>query len=223
MAKDKEKDKAKGTSKDAESLDSIKKKVREMKGEVLILNAAVFLLGLVMIIMPEQFNQFVGQILGVVLIVWGILRCISFIRLKNDEMFGSFALVQGAAMLGFGAFFLFRPEDFKLLLNTALILIILIVAVLKLQYAINYFKLKSSKWWIHLIVAVVLIAFGVFAILKPGMPIENGIIKEASALNLLTRIIGIGFVISGIWDTIAFLFMSKIIKKSAETPAPPAE
>ncbi len=205
MAKEKTK---KGTNpKESEGIEKIKDRIKEMKGEILIMNAAVFLLGLVMVIVPDLFDQFIGQILGCVLIVWGVLRCISFLRLKGEEMFGSFALVQGAAMFGFGVFFLVKPDEFKQLLNTVLILIILVVAVLKLQYAINYIKLKVKSWWVHLIAAALMLGFGVIAILKPG---------DFAVVTLLTRVIGICFVISGIWDTISVLMMSKILKKSVQ-------
>lgn len=189
-----------------ESWDNIRKKVKDMKAEMLILNGAIMILGLLMIIIPEQFNQFMGQILGVGLIILGVLKCISFLRLKGEDMFGSFALVQGAAMLGFGIFFLIKPDRFGDLLTIAISLVVLLVAVLKIQNAINYMKLKISKWWVHLILAVLLLAFGIFALVRP----------DGIAANLMFILIGISFVVSALWDIISILFMSKVIKKTAK-------
>ncbi len=194
-----------------EGLDLIKHRVKEMKTELVILNAALAVLGLVMIAIPQQFNDFIGQILGVALCIWGALRCIHFLRLKGDEAFGSYALVQGAAMIGFGIFFLVQKESFSNLLNSALALIILIVAVLKLQNAINYFKLKIKNWWLHLIAALVLIVFGVIAIIRPGF-----VDDDHGLLIVMTVIMGCALVISGIWDIVSVMIMSKAIKKTAK-------
>ncbi len=191
--------------------DQIKKKVSEMKAELIVLNAAIVTLGLIMIIIPEQFNTFIGQILGCVLCVWGLLRCISFLRLKKEDMFGSFALVQGAALLGIGIYFLINSDSFLRLLNVILIIMILVTGVLKLQYAINYYRLRSDKWWVHLIGAAILITLGLIAIFKPG--IETN--KNGAAI-ILTILIGASFVFSGLWDIVSVMIMSKIVKNVAQ-------
>ncbi len=184
----------------------IYRKVKELKAEMLILNAAIVVLGFLMIIMPDQFNQFMGQILGVGLIIWGVLRCITFLRLKGEDMFGSFALVQGAGMLGFGIYFLTQPSRFGDLLNMALALIVMLVAVLKIQNAINYMKLKIKRWWLHLIVALLLLAFGVVALVRP----------EGLAARTLLILIGVALVVSALWDIISILILSKFIKSAAK-------
>ena len=189
----------------------IKKKVNEMKAEMIILNAAIVTLGLIMIIIPEQFNTFIGQILGCVLCVWGLLRCISFFRLKKEDMFGSFALVQGAALIGIGVYFLINSDSFLRLLNIILIIMILVTGVLKLQNAINYYRLKSSKWWIHLIGAAILIILGLIALFKPGIETNRN-----GAAIILTILIGASFIFSGMWDIISVVFMSRMVKKAAD-------
>lgn len=187
-------------------IENIRKKIRDMKAELLILNIAIVILGVLMIAMPNQFQNFMAQIAGVGLIIWGVLKCIAFVRLKSEEMFGSYALVQGAAMLGFGVFFLTQPDKFNDLLNLAISLIILVIAVLKIQNAINYLKLKIEKWWIHLISALVIMAFGIITITKPGN-------MDSDIALILT---GCAFVISGIWDIISVFIMSRFIKKTAK-------
>ena len=191
---------------EVKGVEGIYKKVKEMKAEMLILNIAIAVLGLIMVIIPDEFNRFMGQILGVGLIIWGVLRCISFLRLKGEDMFGSFALVQGAGMLGFGIFFLVKPNSFGELLNVALAIIVMLIAVLKIQNAINYMKLKIKNWWLHLILAVLLLGFGVVALVRP----------EGIAANLLLIFIGISFVVSAVWDIVSILFLSKVIKKTAK-------
>lgn len=202
MAKQKEDSK----SLDQQGWDYIKKKVREMKAEIVIMNIAIVILGCLMITMPEQFETFIGQILGVILMVWGAIRCFAFISLKSEDMLGSFALVQGAAMLSFGVFFITQPDQFKEILKLMINLSILIIAVLKVQNAINYMRLQIRNWWIHLILGVLLAAFGIIAIINRGN----------MTTHLLFMLIGISFVVSGIWDIVSVIIMSKAIKKAAK-------
>lgn len=195
----------------AEAFDQIRHRMKELKGEMIVINIAIILLGIVMIAAPKPFTEFIGQILGGVLCIWGVLRCITFLRLKDDEMFGSFALVQGAAMIGFGIFFLTQPSRFSDLLNSVLVLAVLVAAVFKLQNAINYMKLKVRFWWLHLIVSLILIAFGIVAIIRPGLVDD----KDGLAV-LMIIIIGIAFVISGIWDIFSVIYISKVIRKKTD-------
>lgn len=194
-----------------ESFEQVRSRIKELKGEMVIINIAMIVLGAVMIAIPKPFTEFIGQILGGVLCIWGVLRCISFLRLKGDEMFGSFALVQGAAMIGFGVFFVTQPSRFSDLLNSALVLAVLVAAVFKLQNAINYMKLGVRFWWVHLLVALLLIAFGIIAIIRPGW-VDT---KDGLAV-MVTVIIGVSFVISGIWDLFSIMYLSKVIKKQTD-------
>lgn len=194
-----------------QAFNNVMEKLKATKNEMLFLNLAVILLGIVMIAIPKEFNQFIGQILGCVLCVWGVLRCIAFLRLKNEEMFGSYALVQGAAMLGFGIFFLCEANSFAVLLNHVLTLIILIAAVLKLQNAINYYKMRLKNWWLHLLGAAILLTFGIIALVKPGF-----VDDQDGLVILMTIIMGIALVISGVWDAISVLILSKAVKEKAK-------
>lgn len=189
----------------------VRDRIKEIRGEMILLNLAFIALGIVMIIIPKQFTEFIGQILGGALCIWGVIRCIAFLRLKEDEMFGSYALVQGAAMLGFGIFFLTQPYRFTNLLNSALVLVILIAAVFKLQNAINYMKLKVRYWWVHLLIAAVMIVFGIIAIVRPGW-----VDDEAGLAVLITVITGVAFIISGVWDLFSVMYMSKLVRKKTE-------
>lgn len=198
-------------TKEKTSYESAQNKLKQMKTEAIVLNAVIIVLGLIMICMSRQFNEYIAQIIGGGLCIWGILRCFSFLRLKSEDMVGSYALVQGAAMIGFGLFFLYRPEEAKLLLNHLLGMAIIITAVMKIQDAINYLKLKIKNWWFHLICAAALIAFAVVAIIRPQFAED-----ESTQGSIIIILIGVAFVLSGIWDLITIHIMSKIIKQTAK-------
>ncbi len=203
--------KQKETAGEISAYDMLRNKYHEIKTEIFIINLAMIVLGLVMVIIPGKFNEFIGQILGCVLCIWGVLHCITFLRLKKDEAFGSNALVVGAAMIGFGIFFIADPNRFSNILNSVLVLAVFIAAVFKLQNAINYFKVGIYKWWLHFFAAAVLTALGVIALIKPGW-----VDSEAGLASMVTIIAGCALIISGVWDAFSVLVLSKRLKKTVK-------
>ena len=104
-------------------------------------------------------------------------------------------------MLGFGIFFLVNPDFFVKFIDMALAIILLVTAVIKLQYAFDFLKLESSRWWIHLIGAVIMAALGILAMTKPF-----------GIANIVMILIGCGLIFSGVWDLVSVLYMSKTVK-----------
>ena len=147
--------------------DEVRGNIRGVKNEIIIMNAAMVVLGILMVMFPQMINGLICQGIGAVLCVWGIIRIIKYFMARAESAFGSFGLVQGGAMLGFGIFFLANPDFFVSIIDTALAIILLVMAVIKVQYAFDFLKLNSSRWWIQLLGAVVMAVLGILALTKP--------------------------------------------------------
>lgn len=176
-----------------------------MKIELLILNIALIILGLLMFIFPYGFNAMICITVGTGLCIWGIIRVISYFMTKSEEIFGSFGLVQGGAMIGFGLYFLLNPSVFIQIIDASLGIILLITAVLKFQYAFDFFKMKSKKWWIHLIGSGIMLICGILALTKPF-----------GIANFIMMFIGLSLIFSSVWDIITLISVSRILKNIAE-------
>ena len=163
---------------------------------------AIIVLGVLMVVFPERSGDFICRAVGAILCVMGIFRVIAYFAYDRSELFGSFALVQGAAFIGFGVYFLARPQFLAAFLTVALALVLIIGGVMKLQYAIDLARMGSSLWWIELIGAIVMTALGVVTFLDP--------FEAASGLMIF---IGISFLVDGIWDMISVLWLSKAVKR----------
>jgi len=106
-------------------------------------------------------------------------------------------------MLGFGIFFLANPDFFVSIIDTALAIILLVMAVIKVQYAFDFLKLNSSRWWIQLLGAVVMAVLGILALTKPF-----------GVANIVMILIGAGLIFSGLWDLISVIRMSVFVRDS---------
>ena len=137
--------------------------------------------------------------------VWGIIRIVKYFMARAESAFGSFGLVQGGAMLGFGIFFLVNPSFFVNMIDTTLAIILLVMAIIKVQYAFDFLKLNSSRWWIQLLGAVVMAALGILALTKPF-----------GIANIVMILIGIGLIFSGLWDLISVIRMSVFVRDAID-------
>ena len=118
--------------------DEVRENIKGVKNEMIIMNVATVILGILMVIFPGAINGLICQGIGAALCVWGIIRIIKYFMSKAEDVFGSFGLVQGGAMLGFGIFFLVNPDFFVNMIDIALAIILLVMAVIKVQYAFDF-------------------------------------------------------------------------------------
>lgn len=183
--------------------DSIMQNIRNIRSEMLIMNAAFIILGILMVSFPDKINGLICQGIGAALCIWGILRVIKYFIARAESAFGSFGLVQGGAMIGFGIFFLANPDFFVNIIDISLAIILLVMAVIKVQYAFDFLKMDSKRWWIQLVGAVIMAVIGILALTKPF-----------GIANIIMVFIGCGLIFSGIWDLASILRVSRIIKNT---------
>ena len=126
------------SEKEMEHMNSIYKKLKTIKFEIIIVSIALFVLGLLLVIFPTASQEIICKGIGVALCVWGVLRLINYFRIAGSEILGSYGLVQGVTLLAFGMFFVIKPGFIAVFLGTALAIIIIIDGILKLQYAVDW-------------------------------------------------------------------------------------
>ena len=186
------------SEKEMEHMNSIYKKLKTIKFEIIIVSIALFVLGLLLVIFPTASQEIICKGIGVALCVWGVLRLINYFRIAGSEILGSYGLA-------FGMFFVIKPGFIAVFLGTALAIIIIVDGILKLQYAVDFYHLESDKWWIELIGAVVMVVIGIIALLNP--------FSTSSALIVF---IGIALMIEGLWDFISLMRIVSVTKKAGK-------
>ena len=97
------------SEKEMEHMNSIYKKLKTIKFEIIIVSIALFVLGLLLVIFPTASQEIICKGIGVALCVWGVLRLINYFRIAGSEILGSYGLVQGVTLLAFGMFFVIKP------------------------------------------------------------------------------------------------------------------
>lgn len=181
--------------------DRIKQKAKQISREFLIVNFGIVALGILLLVYPGESKDIICRVLGSALAVWGVFKLIEYIRMKKNEIFGSFALVQGCALLCFGVYIAFKPDIIAAFVTVVLCIILFISGIIKLQYAMEFSSMKSKGWQMQALGAVAMIAGSVIAFVNPF-----------GASNILMMFLGAFLIASGIWDIITMIYIRRFIK-----------
>lgn len=161
--------------------------------------------GLILIIWPEVAVKIVCYIISAVLIIYGLIRVIIYLRSDNTRRYFQYDLVVGIVAVAFGLFIVFKPVLFISLLPFAIGLCILFDSIIKLQNALDLKRAGFLYWYIPLAVTVITAVLGIILIINPF-----------SATLTLVRCMGIFFIIDGIANISSCVLVLKKIGRTIE-------
>lgn len=173
---------------------------KNIKRELIFADIAMLVLGLLMVILPKHSPDVICITAGIFIGIWGLIKLVTYFAAKKTAPFTSFGLVEGATLAGFAVFFILSPQVLKDFIEIVLAIILLISAVMKIQYTVDFLRLKEKLWYIPLIGAVAAIALGVFIFIDP---FNN---------HWLMLYIGISFLVNGAWDILCVILLSNASK-----------
>lgn len=183
-------------------MESIKNLLRSVKTRLVITALVVIAIGVLFVLKPGTSGIWICYIVGAALCVSGVVRFITYFLGDFRKNFGSFDLVWGAALLLCGVYILVRPSLLYGLLTTAFAIFLVVDGVLKLQYAIDLYRMKAKGWWFVLAVALVMGVLGVVALFNPF----------ATMVTLMT-FLGITLIADGVMDLVSIAYVHAVAKR----------
>ena len=184
----------------------LKSKVLKITREFVLINVGVIILGILLVLFPDKSKDIICRSIGIALSVWGVFKIFEYFYVKSKEMFGSFALVQGSALIGFGVYIIIFPDFLAAMITFVLAIILFIGAVLKLQYALELARFGSKIRWAQAGAACIMIAASVIAFFNPF----------GKAQNIFLIYLGICLIVNGIWDLITMIYISRFVKNGGK-------
>lgn len=157
-----------------------------------LVSAILFLiLGAVMYTKPDAVVIITTYVLGSLLIVIGLFKCVkNYLDVKKDNSISSTEMIVGIVLAIFGVICIFLAGVVEALVR-------LIIGGWMIFSGINslintlYLEKKTSKFWISLILSLVIIGGGLYTILEA---------------NLAFQAIGIVLMIYAVLEIIGFIF-----------------
>lgn len=130
-------------------------------------------IGILILINHVTFTNAIVRTLGIVLTVFGVLSIMKYFRQKPELGAMSMGLSKGLIQIFSGAFCIFNPEWFTTtftLLSVAYGVGILIVGLIKLQWAIDAIRLGSGCWTFNLLGGISSVVLGLIIAFNPLTP-----------------------------------------------------
>ena len=167
----------------------------------IIVSAALCILGILLIAVPDFSASLFGAICGVLLIVFGIVRLIGYFSRDLYRLAFQYDLPLGILLVIMGIVMLAHPGSLVTFICVALGIFILSDGLFKIQIAWDSRRFGITKWWLILAFAIVTGICGLLLLLRPG---EGG--------RVLMIILGITLLSEGILNFSTVLSAVKIIK-----------
>lgn len=155
-------------------------------------------LGAVLFLYPALALNLVCSGIGMVVLVFGLMKLLSYFRAKTDGLMKQLDLVIGIILSVLGIFILIKPGLIAAMLPFAVGVYIFFDAVLNIRQALELKHVEYERWWSMLIIAVVMVVIGIIMLCNP--------FKTAA---LTVKVVGAIFFCRGISNIITVWFTEK--------------
>jgi len=168
----------------------------------LLMSIVFFILGAVMFTNPEAIVLFVSYVIGGLIIIVGLFKCIkNYLDVKKDGNTSSNPMVFGIVLVVVGLVFIFLANVIEALVRLVIGGWILFTGIIRLINALHLSK-KNTKFWVLLGVSILLMIAGLYTILET---------------NLAFKAIGIVLMIYASLEIFGYIFNKKDFQESVDT------
>mgnify|MGYP002571376495 FL=1 len=165
--------------------------IKNFKNMYSILTICLILVGAVLFIAPGIALDVVCIIFGIYMIIYGAVKIMGYFAKDAYQLAFQFDLALGIVIAIVGIVFVCRTARVVQLLSTCIGIVMLVDATFKIQTSIDSKRFGISRWWLMLILAVIVAAIGILLILMPG-----------ETTRLMVRLIGLNLCMDGILNLV---------------------
>ena len=175
--------------------------IRTAKIGYLILSAALCVFGALLIARPQLSASVLGTVCGILFVIFGIMRVMSYFSKDLYRLAFQFDLSLGLMLAVLGVIILRNPDQAMSFLCLMLGIATMADGLFKLQSALDARRFGLKSWPLILTLAVGAGVVGALLMLRP--------MQSARALTVL---LGIGMMLEGVLNLCVALFGIKIIR-----------
>ena len=124
------------------------------------------ILGLIMIIWPEQACKIACYVLGAALMIFGLLRLFEYFQTRGAELVGGNLFIGIFSILA-GLLVILRASVVVSILVAIMGMLVIGDSIVKLSYCRTLHKMNAPGWRIGFIAACILLIFGIFMLFDP--------------------------------------------------------
>ena len=159
----------------------------------ILTSIAIGILGLIILFNPNETSALLSLILGIIIMIIGIGKIISYIILRNESNFSNYDLIYGIIAIVISIIMLANANAFATIVRVIIGIWIAYTGIMKLIYALNLKSLSSSFWIAVMIMAIITIIAGIY------------IAIDSSILIMVFGVILIAYAVIDIIEQIIFM------------------
>ncbi|PNT91320.1 HdeD family acid-resistance protein [Clostridium thermosuccinogenes] len=167
----------------------------------IIMSLFLFSLGILFISQPDISVQFIGKILGIVLILFGCIKLVGYFSRDLFRLAFQYDLQFGILIIVLGLVLFLKPSEVINLFFAAMGFAILADSLFKFQIALDSKKFGIGKWWGILALAIFAAGFALVLIFKPNV-----------STKVLVSLLGLTLIAMGCMNLFVAITTVKIIK-----------
>lgn len=175
--------------------------MRVAKIGYIVLSALICVLGVLMMVMPEQSLSSLVKIFGISMMAFGVIKLVGFFSKDLYRLAFQYDLQFGILVLVLGLIVTVKPNNALNFLCIALGVSILADGLFKMQIALDSKKFGISTWWLIMLLAVGAGMVGLIMVFRP-----------TESLRVMTILLGLSLLTEGLLNLIVALLTVKIIK-----------
>lgn len=159
----------------------------------ILTSIAIGILGLIILFNPNETIALLSLILGIIIMIIGIGKIISYIILRKESNFSNYDLIYGIIAIVISIIMLANANAFATIVRVIIGIWIAYTGIMKLIYALNLKSLSSSSWIAVMIMAIITIIAGIY------------IAIDSSILIMVFGVILIAYAVIDIIEQIIFM------------------
>ena len=176
--------------------------MRAAKTSYIVLSALYCVFGVLLIAVPDFSMKLLGILVGCMMIGFGAVKLMGYFSRDLYRLAFQFDLALGIASLIFGFVMIFRTGYAIEFLAGLIGVFMLIDAVFKIQTAIEANRFGIERWWMILVIALIVAIIGVLLLIQPFR-----------ATGVITRLIGLNLCLDGILNLYVVQSTVKMIRR----------
>ncbi len=176
--------------------------LKKVKWELVVSSVICVALGLILIIFPNDINVMITYILSAFMFLISAVSFYNYFNKNTKYDFYRNDLVLAVATLVLGIIILAKKDFIISIIPLILGVFIIVSGVKKLQNAFDMMRIGIEGWLPILILAAINIVFGIILV-----------VNAFEAAKMVTILIGVGLVYSGLTDMFSTLWVPNRAKK----------
>ncbi len=176
--------------------------IRNIKTAYVMYSAILVILGLSFAFAPDISMKTICYVIGVTAVICGVVKMVGYFINDSYGLAFQFDFALGIITILVALTLFIYPKGIVSFVDILLGLFVLIDGAFKLQTSIEAKSFGINRWWIILLTALLTVVAGMILVLNPY-----------SSMLMLTRLLGVAFILDGVLNLIVALYTVKLIKR----------